>query len=128
MSMILSLRRKGFCALLIVMLALANVGADSTCADSCPVVSISCVPDEKCCCQTYTFAANISGGYPEKVPTYKWSVSAGRIMNGQGTSEIEVDGSGVAGDIEVKVEVRGIQPEGCPSPTSVSYRAKCGKK
>ena len=123
-----SIRRNSFYAVLLAILALSNVRAIPTGADSCPVITITCGSSETCCCQSYTFAANVSGGYPDKEPTYRWSVSAGRITKGQGTSGIEVDVSGITEDIEVTVKVGGIQPDGCPNPASVSYKTKCAKQ
>jgi hypothetical protein len=40
------------------------------------------------------FAANVGGGDPSVQPVYSWSVSAGIIVNGQGTRNITVDSTG----------------------------------
>jgi hypothetical protein len=94
-AMIHSIWRRGLLASLIAILSFANVGANSSPPDSCPLILIRCSSREGCCCQRRTFAVDISGGYVDKNPTYKWSISAGKIAKGQGTSEIKVDASGV---------------------------------
>jgi hypothetical protein len=62
----------------------------------CPDVSIICptdiVPD-----QPLTFSSNVSGGSPSVTPIYNWTVSAGTIIEGQGTPTIKVDTTGLAG-------------------------------
>lgn len=109
----------------LAILTSANVDTRLPRPDSCPVITISSRSGGQCDSHTYAFTANISGGDPTKEPTYKWSVSAGRITKGQGTSSIEIDASGVAGDIEVRMEVGGIQPKGCPNPETVSHKTEC---
>jgi hypothetical protein len=93
---------------------------------SCPVIKIACLPSESCCGPKYTFTANISGGYPDRDPSYKWIVSAGAITSGQGTGSIEVDAS-KAGEkpLTVTVEIGNIIPEGCP--ITDSYTTQCAK-
>jgi hypothetical protein len=58
---------------------------------------------------TMTFTAQASGGTPGVSPIYRWSVSAGRITGGQGTSSIRVDTTGLGQGTEIKatVEARG---------------------
>jgi PKD domain-containing protein len=86
---------------------------------SCPVITIFCVSKEPCRGPNYTFTANVSGGYADREPTYKWSVSAGTIASGQGTSAIEVnDGGTTDKPLTVSVEVGNIIPEGCPTTES----------
>ena len=62
----------------------------------CPDVSITCptviVPD-----QPLTFSSNVSGGSTTVTPIYSWTVSAGTIIEGQGTPTIKVDTTGLAG-------------------------------
>ena len=52
-------------------------------------------------------------------PTYNWTVSNGTISSGQGTSTIELDMSGVAGDstVTATVDVGGYSRE-CPTASS----------
>ncbi|MGI8565261.1 MAG: PKD domain-containing protein [Pyrinomonadaceae bacterium] len=72
----------------------------------CPNVTVSC-PDAVDQGQTATFTANLSAGDPNVTPTFNWSVSAGTITSGQGTSSIQVDTTGVTGPITATVNVGG---------------------
>ena len=65
-------------------------------APVCPNVSIVC-PDNVLVDKPLTFSANLTGVLAGKTPVYYWSVSAGRIIEGQGTSSIRVDTTGAAG-------------------------------
>jgi hypothetical protein len=81
----------------------------------CPTVSVSC-PDTVSENAPVTFTANLSGGTPGITPNYNWTVSAGRIMSGQGTSSITVDTKGLAGQtIRANLDVTGF---GMPCPAS----------
>lgn len=62
----------------------------------CPTVSISC-PDKVGVDQPVTFSAVLSGPLSNISPVYNWTVSAGRIIEGQGTNLIRVDTTGLAG-------------------------------
>ena len=62
----------------------------------CPNVSIVC-PDNVLVDKPLTFSANVTGVSAGSTPVYYWSVSAGRIIEGQGTSSIRVDTTGAAG-------------------------------
>jgi hypothetical protein len=71
---------------------------------SCPTVSVSC-PDTGTIGQPVTFTANVSGGDSNVTPTFNWTVSAGTISSGQGTSSITVDTAGVAGGTTITATV-----------------------
>jgi hypothetical protein len=75
-------------------------------APPCPTVRVSC-PDTGTTGQPVTFTADVSGGDPNVTPTFNWSVSAGTISSGQGTSSITVDTTGVTGTITATVDVGG---------------------
>ena len=62
----------------------------------CPNVSIVC-PDNVLVDKPLTFSSNVTGVLAGSTPVYYWTVSAGRIIEGQGTSSISVDTTGVAG-------------------------------
>ena len=84
---------------------------------SCPEVKISC-PDNVTDKAPVTFSATISGGTPNAVPAYNWTVSNGHILSGQGTSSITVDTAGLSGQtISATVDVGGY---GVPCPQSCS--------
>lgn len=63
----------------------------------CPAIEISC-PTTIGIDQPITFTSRYTGGTPANVtPVYNWSVSAGTIIEGQGTSRIKVDTTGLDG-------------------------------
>jgi hypothetical protein len=70
----------------------------------CPTVSVSC-PDTGTVGTPVTFTASVSGGDPNVTATYNWTVSAGTISSGQGTSSITVDTTGVAGGSTITATV-----------------------
>jgi len=48
--------------------------------------------------QPLTFSSHLTGGIPANInPAYTWSVSAGRIIEGQGTDTIKIDSTKDAG-------------------------------
>lgn len=94
-------------------LDIQSVGAEGSCqafssitvlVNPCPVVKPVCPAIEISCPTTITrdqpvtFTSSYTGGVPANIsPVYNWSVSAGRIIEGQGTNTIKVDTSGVPG-------------------------------
>jgi hypothetical protein len=76
----------------------------------CPTLTVTC-PNDVDEGQPATFTANFTQGTPTVSETYNWTVSAGTITSGQGTSSITVDTKGVAGGtITATVEVGGVDP------------------
>jgi hypothetical protein len=63
---------------------------------SCPTIIINC-RDAAPINGPVTFTANVSGIPANITPTYEWTVSAGTISGGQGTTSIQVDATGLAG-------------------------------
>lgn len=64
----------------------------------CPAIEISC-PTNIAIDQPLTFTSRYSGGVPANIkPVYNWTVSAGTIIEGQGTDTIKVDTKGLAGE------------------------------
>ena len=91
---------------------------------TCPVIKIRYSCSKLCCGKMRNFAANITGGYVDRKPTYKWSLSSGKITKGQGTDSIDVDATcGEGKSITVTVEIGNVIPDGCPS--SASYTTEC---
>ena len=81
----------------------------------CPNVSVSC-PEAGTENAPVTFTANVSGGTASITPTYDWTISAGRIISGQGTPSITVDTTGLAGQtVRATVDIGGF---GVPCPAS----------
>ena len=63
----------------------------------CPAIEIVC-PTNIAIDQPLTFSSRYTGGVPANInPVYNWTVSAGTIIEGQGTSTIKVDTTGLAG-------------------------------
>jgi hypothetical protein len=67
------------------------------------------------------FTLNISGGNPQSPPVYSWSISAGTITSGQGTTNIDVDTTGAGADrsITATVMLSGYPPE-CSSDANAT--------
>jgi hypothetical protein len=84
----------------------------------CPTVSVSC-PSDIDAGQPITFTASVAGGAEGATFTYNWSVSAGTISSGQGTSTITVDTAGVAGgsSVTATVNIGGADPS-CTGTTA----------
>lgn len=59
---------------------------------ACPVLSVSCPSDIERD-KPITFEANVTVGEPEPKATITWSITAGKIISGQGTSKITVTAS-----------------------------------
>jgi hypothetical protein len=76
----------------------------------CPSVSVSCPTDVEPNAPI-TFTASVSGGAEGASWTYNWSVSAGTISSGQGTSTITVDTTGLGGQsVTATVNLGGADP------------------
>src|ERR1044072_1017888 len=83
----------------------------------CPTVSVSC-PSEVEPNTPITFTASVSGGETGATFTYNWSVSAGTISSGQGTSTITVDTANLAGQgVTTTVSIGGADPS-CTGTTA----------
>jgi len=89
----------------------------------CPNITVSC-PSDADLNSTVTFTANVSGGAPNMTPVYNWSVSAGTIASGQGTSTITVDTANLGGQsITATVSIGGVDPA-CTSTASCTTAVK----
>lgn len=83
----------------------------------CPLVMVSC-PSSLESKDSLVFEATVSGGYSEISPTYKWSLSAGKIVSGQGTPRVTVDISGLSESwVAATISVGGFNPS-CPTVAS----------
>jgi len=89
----------------------------------CPQLNVNC-PSEVEDGSPATFTANFRQGTPIVSETYNWTVSAGTITSGQGTSTITVDTKGTGGQtITATVEVGGVDPT-CNRTASCSTPVK----
>jgi hypothetical protein len=75
----------------------------------CPKISVNGPSDTRTVGETITISSIATGGDPAVDPTYNWSVSAGKIIKGQGTFMIEVDSTdlGESSTLTATVEVGG---------------------
>jgi hypothetical protein len=100
----------------------------ANCADCernlvCPTVNVTC-PPEADPNSSVTVRATFTQGTPTVSETYNWTVSAGTITSGQGTSTITVSTANVAGGtITATVEVGGVDPS-CNRTASCSFPIK----
>jgi len=94
----------------------------------CPNVHITC-PDRVELDQPVTFTSSLTGGSGNVTPMFNWTVSAGRIIEGQGTGSIKVDTSGLAGQTLSATLSMGGYPLDCSASCSISFPVplKCKK-
>ncbi len=91
------------------------------CHAACPTVNVSC-PDAVELGAPITFNASV--GNSSANVTYNWSVSAGTISGGQGTSSITVDSTGLGGQtVTATLELGGLDPS-CARTASCSTSVK----
>lgn len=109
-----------FFSVALILLAYSHQGAmaQESGGRSCPLINVSS-PELASTGQTLIYKAEIQGGDPSVTPTYKWTVSAGKITGGQGTPEVSVDAEGNH-SITVTVEVIGY-PASCPNKASYGW-------
>jgi hypothetical protein len=90
--------------------------------DSCPEIAIYCA-DDNCCKVKRHFGAMLQMNDQSKEPTFKWELSSGKVITGQGDRKIEVDACQTKEPLEVKVKIGNVIPIGCP--TTASYKMDC---
>jgi hypothetical protein len=97
---------------------------------TCPNVEVIC-PTDVAVDQVLTFSSRLTGGSPNATPPiYNWSVSAGTIIEGQGTPTIRVDTTGLAGQTVKATLSMGGYTQDCSASCAVSIpipEAKCRK-
>ena len=105
--------RRALCLSLCLFAASIYVSAQ------CPRIAVSSQTDVQDG-QPITFTANVSNLSRNVTPTFNWTVSAGTISSGQGTSSITVDTAGIGGQtVTATVELGGVAPE-CSRTASCS--------
>jgi hypothetical protein len=93
------------------------------CFGTCAAINVSC-PDDTEDGRPIVIAASVSGGDSSLEPIPNWTVSAGKIIKGQGTYTIEVDTTGLDGqEIEATFEVGGFPPE-CSNKASCKIQVR----
>lgn len=85
----------------------------------CPTVTVSCPTEAAPIGSRQTVSGNISGGDPKAEFNYHWEVSAGRIVDGQGTSTITVEVAD--GTTTATLNVTGGLPAECNKTASCSF-------
>jgi hypothetical protein len=87
---------------------------DTWALGDCPTIEIERSQSKPSLAEEYVLTAYIVGGDPRFTPTFKWSVSAGLIVSGQGTPSVKIDTSGTnCQQITVTLEVGGAIPKDC---------------
>jgi len=86
-------------------------------AQKCPDVRLTS-PDIVKEGDVLMFVANVTGGDANITPTYNWSISAGIISSGQGTSSITVDTKGLGGQTATATVELGGYDRTCSSMAS----------
>ncbi len=96
-------------------------------APVCPNIVISC-PERAILGEPLDFSATVTGGTSGITLSYNWTVSAGRIISGQGTPTIKVDTAGLSGQPVTATLSMGGYPMDCSKtcvvqlPVSVECR------
>ena len=86
----------------------------------CPAIEIVC-PTNLGIDQPVTFTSKATGGTPSITPVYNWTVSAGTIIEGQGTNTIKVNTTGLAGQtIRASLSMAGYGSLMCSADCGVS--------
>ena len=86
----------------------------------CPTSITASGPDAVEVGSSITYTANVVGSPLPPASGYNWSVSAGSITSGQGTTSITVSTNGLAGgSVTATVDVTGLDPS-CPHTASAT--------
>jgi hypothetical protein len=87
---------------------------------TCPNVNIIC-PEHIMAGQPVTFASTLTGGTGNVPQIYNWTVSAGRIIEGQGTNSIKVDTTGLEGQsLKASLSMGGYE-EDCSASCTIEF-------
>lgn len=88
---------------------------------TCPSVAIEC-PDRPTLGEPLTFRSTVTGG-SNAAQTYRWTVSAGTIIDGQGTGTIHVDTTGLDGQAVTATLSMGGYNLDCTATCTVQFPA-----
>lgn len=88
----------------------------------CPEVRVEGKPEPKKANRT-SFVANVSGGYFQNPVTYRWRVTGGTIVKGQGTPTIQVKINSSRKAVTAEVEIGGVE-ESCFCALKSSFTTK----
>lgn len=87
---------------------------------TCPNVAITC-PERIEVGQPVSFSSTLTGGTGNLPLIYNWTVTAGRITSGQGTSSITVDTTGLEGQSLKATLVMGGYEEECSASCTIQF-------
>lgn len=98
-------------ALLALAAAASPAGRASRPARQCPVIKVSCSSEPVPTGAEASFSAEVTGRGATFKPSFKWEVSAGSIVSGDGTTSIKVDTTGLGNQaVTATIEVEGLSP------------------
>lgn len=105
--------RSAYKCLALICFSLISLGmsahAQQSPATKCPSITVDCPTLIPQAGQPFTITANVADADPSLNLTYNWSVSAGIITGGQGTSTITLDTTGTTGQtITALLEITGL--------------------
>ena len=91
----------------------------------CPGIAVSCPDKTVEADEPIVFFASLAGGYPYTEPTYKWSITGGRILSGPDAFSLQVETKGLADGTEITatLTVDGLPPW-CARQASCTTRIK----
>ena len=85
---------------------------------ACLMISIACAEGPRCKGKNKKLVAIVSSSDPNLKPTFKWCLSAGRIVKGQGTAIVEIDTNGLKEEVVTVVVIVGGGPKFCSNVAS----------
>jgi hypothetical protein len=89
----------------------------------CPKITIS-TPNEATDSRHLVFNVKTEGAESYGAPSFDWTTSLGKIINGQNTSEVEIDASGLeTQELTITVSIGGFDPA-CATLVSKSFFVK----
>jgi len=101
----------------LLLVILASVSATVSAQGPCPTIQVSGpagIPNPG---DLIPFIVQLSGDVPANVG-FKWTVSSGKVIEGQGTDKVKIDADWMSGvSVTATVEVLGL-PAGCPNTSS----------
>src|SRR5580765_4418621 len=108
----------------------ATIPAAETPVSPCPSIELRAPQKTVRDGEQVGFTAMLSGGDAKVAPLFNWSISAGTMLSGQGTSKIGVDSTGAGADkgITATVQIGGFPPECTADATVTLYVAGPARK
>jgi hypothetical protein len=86
----------------------------------CPKLVITCPDEIPKLGRTYIVKLRVDRADPARKLSYKWSVSSGKIVNGQGTPTLKVRFTEAGQSLTATVDVGGL-PDACETSASCTF-------